>query len=197
MALTREFLEQQGLEVDVITAVMREHGKTINPLNEQIEQLNTTNTQQATQIAERDTQLAELKDSGDDKQKVRITELEADNEALKQQHADELNATIKAHKIELLANEIGTADVDWAKDKLSALELKDGELDGSEELIKGLKEKHPSLFVSEPNEPAKPKAWSQGGVSTVSNGELSRADIMKVEDITKRQQLIKEHSHLF
>ena len=198
MSLTREFLEQQGLEADVITAVLREHGKTVNPLNEQIEQLNTTKAQLETQISERDTQLADLKNSGDDDLKEQITQLQEDNNSLKQQHADELNGVIKSHKIELLANEIGTSDVDWAKDKLAALELKDGELEGAEEAVNALKEKHPALFAAaEPEKPKAIKPWSQGGVSTVRTSYTSKEEIMAIENNQERQRAIADNVELF
>lgn len=198
MALTREFLEQQGLESEVISAVMKEHGKTVNPLNEQVEQLTTTNTQLTTQVAERDSQLTELKSGGDDELKTQITQLQEDNETLKQKHADELNDTIKTHKVELLANEIGVSDVEWAKDKLSNLELKDGELVGSDEFVNGLKEKHPTLFSTEqPAEPEKIKPWSQGGTSTLNDSAMTKESIMAIKDDLQRQRAIKENAKLF
>lgn len=199
MALTREFLEQQGLEADVISQIMKEHGKTVQPLNEQVEQLTTANTQLTSQVTERDNQLAELKNGGDDALKEQITQLQADNEALKETYANELNATIKTHKIEMLANEIGASDVDWAKDKLAKLELKDGELDGADDLVNELKEKHPVLFATqEQAEPEGIRKWSQGGLSTINSVSYgSREEVMAIEDNAKRQKAIEDNIHLF
>lgn len=199
MALTREFLEQQGLEADVISQVMKEHGKTVQPLNEQVEQLTTANTQLTSQVTERDNQLAELKNGGDDALKDQITQLQADNEALKETYANELNTTIKTHKIEMLANEIGASDVDWAKDKLARLELKDGELEGADDLINELKEKHPVLFATqEQTEPEGIRKWSQGGLSTINSVSYgSREEVMAIEDNAKRQKAIEDNIHLF
>lgn len=191
MSLTRDFLEQQGLESDVITAIMKEHGKTVQPLNEKVEQLETANTQLETQVSERDNQLAELKQSGDDELKQRITDLEQANAELKQVHADELQTTIKRHKIELLAKGIGTNDEEWATDKLAKLELKDGELVGADELVSELKEKHPTLFAVE-TEPEQIKKWSQGN-STVSGQSTVTREQFDAMNITEKSQVLVDN----
>lgn len=189
MALTREFLEQRGLESDVITAIMKEHGKTVNPLNEQVSELTTSKEQLTSQLNERDNQLKELKENGDDSLKEKIAELEKVN----QDKDKQLEQTRKAHKVELLAKEIGANDTEWAKDKLEKLEFKDGELVGHEEYVNKLKENHPTLFAQQ----KVIKPWSQGGVSTVQHGEMTKEDILKIKDKKERESAIASNLHLF
>lgn len=64
--MNRKFLEDQGLEKEVIDAIMTEHGKTVNPLNQQVATLTTERDGLKTDLADRDSQIEKLGNSTDD-----------------------------------------------------------------------------------------------------------------------------------
>lgn len=60
--MKREFLKEQGLSDEQIKAVMTEHGKDMDKVMEQVNTLTTEKDNLTIQIADRDTQLAKLKE---------------------------------------------------------------------------------------------------------------------------------------
>lgn len=192
MSLTREFLEAQGLEKEVVDKVMTKHGQTVNPLRKDIESLELEKTQLEEQVTERDTQLSELKKSGDEELLTKIQALE-DANRLKAEENERLR---KEHAVDLAVEKAGTTAKDYLKFELNGLEYKDGELVGLEEKLNFIKEAQPKLFeVEVEKEPL--KKWSQGGVSTTNVTLKTREEIMAVKDNTQRQRLIAENRELF
>lgn len=192
--MNREYLESLGLETDVINQIMKEHGKTVNPLKDSVSSLEKEKTQLEERVTKHEDQLDELKKGDDTDLSKQITDLQSENKTLKETHETELAEQKRNHAIQLAVKDLGTADDVYISEKLSGLELKDGELVGFDEKVEELKEKHPALFDSA--EPVKPKKWSQGN-STTNSGALTREDIMKETDPNKRQELIRENRELF
>lgn len=197
--MNRKFLEELGLEKETINAVMAKHGSTVNELQESVQSLEKEKEQLDERIKQHEEQLDELgKNSGDEELKKQIEDLKQANEQLAEEKASELSEMQHTHKVALTVKDLGVKDEDYIISKLSDLELKDGELAGLDERVDELKEKHPLLFEdAQSQEPKQPKKWSQGGISTVQNGTITKAEIMNEPNRATRQQLIRENKHLF
>lgn len=197
--MNRKFLEELGLEKETIDAIMARHGRTVNELQESIQSLEKEKEQLDERIKQHEEQLDELgKNSGDEELKKQIEDLKQANEQLAEEKASELSEMQHAHKVALTVKDLGVKDEDYIISKLSDLKLKDGELVGVDERVDELKEKHPLLFEdAQAQEPEQPKKWSQGGVSTVQNGTITKKEIMNEPNRATRQQLIRENKHLF
>lgn len=151
--MNRDFLRSLGLEDEAINSIMSRHGSTIAAKEDDITTLNK--------------KIKELEDEAnnvdvDEEATKQIVNLEKERDELK---ADLANQS-KQHKLETYVNSLGTKDPAYVMDKLSDVEMEDGEFVGIDEKAEELKEAHPLLFeVDEPEnpaEPAKPKPWSQG-----------------------------------
>jgi septal ring factor EnvC (AmiA/AmiB activator) len=197
--MNRKFLEELGLEKETINAIMARHGSAVNELQDSVQSLEKEKEQLEERIKQHEAQLDELEsNSGDNELKKQIEELKAANEQLKEEKATELAEMQHQHKISLVVKDLGAKDEEFIAAKLNDLELKDGELVGLDDRVTELKEKHPLLFDDvQPEQPKQPKKWSQGGLNTVSNSGLTKAEIMQEKDANKRQRLIQENKELF
>lgn len=189
--MNREFLEGLGLEKDAINAIMAKHGSAIGAKETEIS--NLQNEKQ--KLDDKITQLENVGgDDGDEALQTELKNLKEDKQKLEQQLTDQA----KQHKLEMYVGSLGTEDPEYVMAKLADVELKDDEFVGIDERVDELKEKHPLLFENEQSqEPKQPKKWSQGGISTVQNGTITKAEIMNEPNRATRQQLIRENKHLF
>ncbi|WP_225743364.1 phage scaffolding protein [Marinilactibacillus sp. Marseille-P9653] len=197
--MERSYLENLGLESDVISQIMKEHGKTVNPLKESLEDAGKEKKQLDDRIAQHEQQLEELKKKPTDSEGLndKIEQLQKENKELKESKEAELAEERRVNKIALSVKGLNTADEDFVSDKLRNLQLdEEGNLIDFDKHVDVLKEKHPFLFEGVKEEPKKPGKWSQGN-STVESGAMTKEDIMKEPDAGKRQQLISENAHLF
>ena len=196
--MNRDDLRGLGIEENLVNAVMALHGSAINAINDKVTTLETEKTQLQEQIEQRDTQLDELKNSSDDSDfKQRIEELETSNTELKENHETEIEQLKREHQIEMAivgAKAKNTKAVRALIDDAS-ITIEDGELKGLDEAIKALQESDAYLF--DVAEQPKPKAWSQGGVSTVQSGAMTKKDILAIEDPREREQAVADNLHLF
>lgn len=158
MALTRDFLKQQLPDItkEQIDAIMKEHGDTINPLNNQITSLTTERDGFKNQLEQRNADLDDLK------KKV------GDSDSLKQQ-LDDLQAKYKTDT-DKLTNDLETQKVDFATEKYFAnikftsdlakkaaiqefksknFKLKDGVFEGGDAFIAEMKKNNASAFIEE------------------------------------------------
>ena len=194
--MKREELQELGLESSQINAVMGMHGSVVNDLNDQVRTLEKESEQLKEQNQSYADEVESLKEnSSDDELKAKLDDLEKQQKSLQQEHQRELNDLNRKHKIQLAVKSLGVKDEEYVTDKLSDLELKDGELVNFEERTNELKEKHPLLF--EDDEPKQAKKWSQGGTSTINQSPMSISEIMKVKDPNERQKLIAENRDKF
>ena len=194
--MKREELQGLGLESSQINAVMGMHGSVVNDLNDRVRTLE----KESEQLKERNQSYADeiksLKEnSSDEELKAKLEEAEKRQESMKQEHEQEKHDLNRKHKIELAVKSLGVNDEKYIADKLSDLELKDGELVNFEERANELKEEHPLLFKDEEPKPA--KKWSQGGTSTINQSPMSISEIMQVKDPSERQKLIAENRDKF
>lgn len=187
--MNRDFLRGLGLEDEQVNAIMGRHGSTIAEKEDEIGKLNK-------QIEDLKSDVADLKDGGDEDLKEQITTLEANKQSLEQQLADQS----RQHKLERYVDSLGTKDPAYIMAKLDDVELEDDEFVGIDERVVELKEAHPLLFEAdepEPQEPQKPKPWAQRTNATVEGGTWTREKIMAVENVRERQRLIAENRNLF
>lgn len=157
--MKREFLKDLGIEAEAIEKIMAENGKDIEKAKGSADenagkakQLEAENKSLKDTIAERDTQLENLKkESGDNKElQAKIDQLTADNKSAKEKHEAEMAALKKSHAIEAAltaarakAVKAVTPYIDTEKVSFDSK----GNLTGLEEQIKALKEGEDTKFL--------------------------------------------------
>lgn len=153
--MNREFLEKQGLEKEVIDAIMAEHGKTVNATKQELESITSDRDNLKQQIVDRDTQLTDLKKEVKDNEELtsRITELEQGNEASKTEYEEKLEAQQRDFAIETALREAQAINPERAKkalaDEFEAVTFKDGKLIGIDEVLTSIKDSEAYLFQTE------------------------------------------------
>lgn len=142
--MKRDFLK--GLEIDdtIIEQIMAEHGKTVNTLNLDKETLLKDKTTLQTQLAERDGDLAKLKESANlsEEQKTKFNELQQRYDTEKAEWETKLNENVKQSAWEVAIAKANVIDPvalkAHTKDFYDKAELKDGEIVGFNEHVKEL-----------------------------------------------------------
>lgn len=165
--MKRKFLEELGLEKEVIDKIMAENGNDINAAKADYESLKQQLETANQQVTERDKQLEQLKKNAGDNEELssKIAELQAENKETKAKYeADlkelKLSAAIqtslvgKVHDEELVSSLF---------DKSKLILSEDGKVTGLEEQLKQLKETKGFLFKEEVKEPPKTNYRPKGG----------------------------------
>lgn len=151
--MKRKFLEDLGLEKEVIDKIMAENGNDINVAKADYEtmkqQLNTANQQ----IKERDKQLEELKKNNGDNEELKqqIVQLQAENKETKEKYESEVKDLQLTSAIKLaIGNSAQDTDiVAGLFDKSKLILDESGKVSGLEEQLKQLKEEKAFLFKEE------------------------------------------------
>lgn len=199
--MDRKFLEELGLEKETIDKVMLEHGKTVNDTKKKAEKVDTLESQiddLNKEIEKRDTQLEELKKVDAGALQETINELQETNKTQKSEHEERIAKQQKEFAIELALRDAGALNSKAVKALLDTESIKlDGDtLLGLDDQLKTLQESDAYLFKQE-EKPNSPNIVVGGNPNGGGNGTLTKADIMKEKDAQKRQQMIRENSHLF
>ncbi|GAB3801614.1 phage scaffolding protein [Virgibacillus kimchii] len=201
--MNREELKALGLTDEQIETVMKEHGKSIKDTKEKadkVEGLESQINDYKQQLEDRDKQLNELseKAKGNEELTKQIDELKAQNETAKTEYEQKLEAQQKDFAIESALRDAKARDPKLAKNALDLdwVSFKDGKLVGLDEQLKSLQESHDYLFEKE-EKPGVPHIVTGGNPNGGSGGSLSKEQIMQEKDTAKRQQMIRENSHLF
>lgn len=94
--MKRKFLEELGLEKEVIDKIMAENGNDITAAKNGVETLKSENEKLKNDIQDRDSQLESLQNSTGDitALKEQITTLQTENKAKDEAHAEEMNRII-------------------------------------------------------------------------------------------------------
>ena len=148
--MKRKFLEDLGLEKDIVDQIMQENGNDINKAKSDYEdvkaQLETANNT----IKERDKQLKTLKDSAGDNEelKAQITNLQNSNKENAKKYAEDLkelrlNSAIKLAIHDKVFNEDMAAGL---FDKTKLVLADDGKVIGIDEQLEGIKKDNAFLF---------------------------------------------------
>jgi len=150
------------------------------------------------QIKDRDTQLEELKKVDAGALQETINELQETNKTQKSEHEERIAKQQKEFAIELALRDAGALNSKAVKALLDTESIKlDGDtLLGLDDQLKTLQESDAYLFKQE-EKPNSPNIVVGGNPNGGGNGTLTKADIMKEKDAQKRQQMIRENSHLF
>lgn len=195
--MNREFLKGLGLEDDAIEKIMAEHGRTLNDTKNQLDTVTTERDDLKSQLSERDEQLEELKKVDADGLQAKIDELQEANETTKNEYEEKLQQQAFEHKLHNTLKESGVRNAKAVKALLDIESIKlDGEdLLGLDDQLKALQESDGYLFESDDGQGYKPNFTT--GNHSKGSGALTKEQIMQEKDNTKRQQLIRENSHLF
>lgn len=181
--MKREFLNNLGLEADVINQIMAEHGKTIQVVNENHK---TEVDNLTTEVTALKAETSQLQTEATNATKYQEQLVEA------QKQAETAQTELKQAKVERALIEAGANDLEYAKFKLG-----DVDLDGLDDAIGNLKESLPNQFAKTEDIP---------NYKPVNNGKLepakdktvlSREDILAIEDTAVRQEEIRKNINLF
>lgn len=199
--MNREFLEGLGLEKETIDKVMAEHGRTLNDTKAKAEQVDGLESQindYKQQLDDRDNQLDQLK-------KVDAKGLQAEIERLQQENKDtksDFQAKLDKQSFDFtLERALVGANVRNPKAVKALLDTESIKLDGDKLLnlddqLTALKESDGYLFKEEQQKQA-PQIFVGGNPQGNGSKTITRDQIMKEKDNSKRQRLIRENSHLF
>ncbi len=198
--MNREELKALGLTDEQIEEVMKAHGKSVNDYKEKAEQVDTLSSQidnYKSQITERDTQLEELKKVDGEGLQARIDELQAANETTKTEYEEKLQQQAFEHKLHNTLKDSGVRNVKAVKALLDTESIKlDGDmLLGLDDQLKELQKNESYLFATNDDRSNKPIFTT--GNHNKGSGVLTKEQIMQEKDNMKRQQMIRENSHLF
>lgn len=150
------------------------------------------------QIEDRDNQLEELKKVDAGALEKTISELQETNKTQKSEHEEKIAKQQKEFAIELALRDAGALNTKAVKALLDTESIKlDGDtLLGLDDQIKALQKSDAYLFKQQQN-PNSPQIFVPGNPNGGGKGTLTKAEIMKEKDTAKRQQMIRENSHLF
>src|SRR5690625_3091892 len=149
--MNRELLKELGLTDEQIEEVMKAHGKSVNELKGQVNELESLKTQNedlTKQLTERDEQLEELKKIDAERLQAKIEELQQANEQTKNEYEEKLQQQAFEHKLHDTMKESGVRNVKAVKALLDVESIKlDGDkLLGLDDQLEQLKETDDYLF---------------------------------------------------
>lgn len=151
--MKRDFLKELELDDEVIGKIMAEHGKTVNSIKEQADQVDGLNSQiedYKQQIKDRDKQLEDLKKQSGDNQELKdqIKQMEKDNQQVQDDLNQKLEQQKKESKLELALKDAQARNPKAVKALLDSdkISLDGDNLIGLEDQLKGLKESDAYLF---------------------------------------------------
>lgn len=146
--MKRKFLEDLGLEKDIVDQIMQENGNDINKAKSDYEdvkaQLETANNT----IKERDKQIEKLKEVDGEKLKEEITKLQKLNKEAEKKYLDDLKE-LKLNNAIKLAIHDKVFNEDMAAglfDKSKLILNDDGKVIGIDEQLEGIKKDNAFLF---------------------------------------------------
>ncbi|MBF1048461.1 MAG: hypothetical protein HXL22_03610 [Peptostreptococcus sp.] len=157
--MKREFLKELGLEDDVISKIMKEHGKTIQKMDDTIETYRGKISELQTDIATKSKDYEEL-NKEHILSKAKIEEFEkVDIDGLKNSIQEwenkynqrEYDLSVDKYMQDYKFTSELAKEATISKFKEQKFKLKDGKLDGAEEYMKKFMEENKSAFVIEDN----------------------------------------------
>lgn len=150
--MERKFLEEKGLEKEVIDAIMAEHGKSIHATKADLAAAESQVETLTGQITERDLDIAELKknSNSDEDLSSKLQTLETKYEDLKTESETKLAQHRKDSAINLALTKAGAKNAKAVTALLDAdkLQLNDEGVEGLQEQIEALQETDAYLFQS-------------------------------------------------
>ena len=157
--MKREFLKELGLEDDVISKIMKEHGKTIQKMDDTIETYRGKISELQTDIATKSKDYEELnkehmlfKAKIEEFEKVDVDGLKNSIQEWENKYNErEYDLTIDKYMQDYKFTSELAKEATISKFKEQKFKLKDGKLDGAEDYMKKFMEENKSAFVIEDN----------------------------------------------
>lgn len=158
--MKRKYLEDLGLEKELVDSIIAEHGKGVNEVKAKLTETQAEVTTLKESITNRDADIEKLKKEGgvNDELKTQLEELQGKYEADKVEYETQLVQTKKNAAIELALTNAKALNLKATKALLNAdeLELGDDGVKGLDEQLSAIKEANPFLFETEPTESTPP-----------------------------------------
>lgn len=142
--MTRKFLEDLGLEKDLIDKILDENSRDIGKAKGNYDDIKTERDQLKDEIEKRDKQLTELKKLDPEGLKDEIQRLQEENDKAKAKYEADLKAIKVENAIEKALTGAGAKNIKAVK---ALLDIGDAELDG--ETVKGLDDQIKKLTESD------------------------------------------------
>lgn len=197
--MNREELKALGLTDEQINSVMASHGQVVNATKQDLSDVTSERDGLKTTLGERDTQLNALKDVDPEKLKQEIADLQTANDTAKTEYENGLKDLQLSNAINLaLTGKVHDEEVASTlinKEKLVIGD--DGKIVGLDEQLTSLQESKAYLFKPAEGEGQANKPNFTIGNHQKGSGAITKQQIMQEKDNTKRQNMIKENSHLF
>ncbi len=193
--MNREFLREQGLTDEQVEAVIQEHGKVVNDTKGKLDTVTTDRDSLKEQLADRDTQLEELKKVDAEGLQAKIDELQQVNETTKTEYEAKLQAQAFEFTLEKALSTAGAKNAKAVKALLDTENIKlDGEtLLGLDDQLKALQESDPYLFGEDEPPGLKGRKPNEGGTNTQGiKNPFSKEHF----NLTEQAKLLKENPDL-
>lgn len=193
MALGRKFLKALGLEDTVVDTIIEAHSESIEALKKQRDEA-AAKADSADELAKQLKEAnARLEKAGD------AARVQADFDAYKQQvEGEKTTQSRRAVMGEVLRDKVGVQRESARNLILSAMKLdsyewdENGRLKDEQTVADALKQEYAEWISTTETTGAPPVNPPKGG-----GGRMTREEIMKIEDTSKRQQAIAENLDLF
>lgn len=179
--MKREFLTELGIDSEAVEKIMREHGKTVNPLRNELETAKSEKEQLKEQAEANAKALKDLKAGAKDSEELtaKIETLQKAQKELVTKHETELAATKKESAVKLALAEVGAHDTDLLASQLDLdkVVLDDtGTAKGLEEQLANLREHKAFLFKDNDNTPQGAPAPTFRGVPAADGSTAQPVD---------------------
>lgn len=172
--MKREYLKELGIEDEAIDKILAENGKDIEREKQKTENAKADADGLRDQLADRDNDLEELRKNAGDADAIKAemqklqTKYDTDTQAYKAQLADRdysaaASAAISGSNVKFSSK--GAEKAFMADLMAKKLEMKNGQLTGFDDFLKGWKENDPGSFVVEGSRPSfgRPVGGNGGG----------------------------------
>ncbi len=198
--MTRKFLEELGLEKEMIDKILDENSRDIGKAKGNYDDIKTELDLLKTEITNRDTQLADLKKLDPEGLKAQIDALQAANEKAKAEYEAALDHTIINGEIERDLLKAGAKNIKAVMALLDLAKVKrDGEsVTGHQDQIKALVEAEDSKFLFNIEEKFKFKGAKpgEGGAGSTGSGGIVNPWSKDHWNLTEQGRIIKEDPEL-
>lgn len=188
--MKRKFLEDLGLEADVVEKIIIENGKDTTTLKAKVDDLTEQIAVKETTITEKNNKIAEL-------EKVDVEAIKkAEYERGKIEGSKEIEAFKKQNALNKALSQYKAKDSDILSKMLDMEKVKFNDKyeieEGLEEQIKSLKESHDYLFESDKNLPSFTRDITQPG-----NDNTITKEVFKKMGYQARNKLYNENKELY
>lgn len=195
--MKREFLEELGIEKDVIDKIMAENGKDINNAKADLESKETELASVKEQLKTANEEIEGFKDLDVEGIKAKADEYKAKFEEAEAKAKEDLEKVQFEHKLEtaLRGAKAKNAKAVRALLDLEGLKLNEGEIVGLSEQLEAVKKENDYLFDTEGAQNSTPSFSRPTG--NTGNTPITKEGIMDIKDPIERKKMIADNIELF